>query len=672
MGRWKSWVAVAAAVVVCVAATARADDYESGLDGNTIHPVKSKNIRMASERVEVFVEWPDHRHDHAIMHVVAEFVLVNDGKKAETILISFPGTYNVKEFARFVDDRRVEVTKYVAKHNREELVYTSKVHFEPGQVRRVRVKYQGASDATSGGYFEGEWKYILKTGALWKGKISKAQVVVHFPMHMPPGGFGPFTMDAVSLSPKGYTVSGRTATWVFKDFEPTKDITVGCKSWMRGRNVRASRAAFKGASREERPGLELALAREMLWSDPEAALTLFDELRRTYPDSFAARRIDYTIARAHARYSLHDGTFCVLTAWHRERSRPRPGAAARHYEAAVGKLSNAELRADALCQLFLLYARQLKDRPGAARALGRLREAQLPIGEEYDVPRILRWDAIFTQVRASVGVVSPQAALGLLGSKHRLAASESVGRDASLGLLYAEGLAGPSDHARANRLLKAAADKGDADAMAWYGRSFEFGRKVAKDSKKAFGLYRRAATNGSIGGMEAMGRCYEKGIGVARDLRLAELWYLRSEIVDSRNLGWCWSNVRNNSFRVRAAWEAQHPPPEMTAEDIGWSSPVPPPRQVRAHAVARRSADLIDAYGKAGDLETARLIFFGDLLPLARRERGDKQVARHASRTAKDLAGLCAKAGDRKSATRITAAIDGRLAHDTDDSDGRP
>jgi hypothetical protein len=60
--------------------------------------------------------------------------------------------------------------------------------------------------------------YELHTGALWKGKIDKADIYVNlgniYPAHW------------VFISPNGYTFRDSVIEWHFWDFEPSEDITV--------------------------------------------------------------------------------------------------------------------------------------------------------------------------------------------------------------------------------------------------------------------------------------------------------------------------------------------------------------------------------------------------------------------------------------------------------------
>jgi hypothetical protein len=374
MARW-----IVATLMVALSPVVVADDHEAAFDGEQIVPIQSTSIRMARERVEVFVEWPDATAAHALFRVCAEFVLVNDSPAARSILISFPGSYVDSGFARFVDGRAAQTTRHKAKDGRT-WAYTSRVRFGPRQCRTVRVKYVGASDAFSAGPFEGRWAYLLRTGALWKGRIDEIRVVVHFPMYMPRGGVGPFDASALRLSPKGYQANGQTVTWLLRNVEPREDIVIDCDP----ARVRRASNPLRSAPREEAPGLQLqlALAHEAAY-DTEGAARALRALRRAFPDSWAAEKVDFHLARLRFRHHEHDGRL-----WG---SGPDAPAAVRLYEAALDRPLDREERVECLCQLLALYARVLEQPRRAERVLARLKRDLPPDGEERE--RVLEFIA---------------------------------------------------------------------------------------------------------------------------------------------------------------------------------------------------------------------------------------------------------------------------------------
>ncbi len=67
--------------------------------------------------------------------------------------------------------------------------------------------------------------YILKTGALWKGNIGKATIImkdlgINFDILKKYGAIYP------SIEPKGYKIENGNIIWKLYDFEPEQDINV--------------------------------------------------------------------------------------------------------------------------------------------------------------------------------------------------------------------------------------------------------------------------------------------------------------------------------------------------------------------------------------------------------------------------------------------------------------
>ncbi|MHC4982099.1 MAG: hypothetical protein ACYTF6_02890 [Planctomycetota bacterium] len=373
-------------ILSSLSALALADDVESGMYGGQIVPVDSKQIRMASEEVDVRVIWPTPPEYHSEFQVTANFVLVNDSDEPQSILVSFPGAFNVTGFTRTVDGRPVKVEE----HHGAEYGNASKIAFAPRQERRVCVKYTGSSDETTG---EGWWCYILRTGARWKGKIGKAVIAVHFPEGMPPGGQGPFDFNAVEMTPANYRTEGRTATWVFQDFEPSENI---CIKWY-WRWALFISDPFRLKSKQEAAAL---LLKQGQWQgDNHRALQAFAAIREFFPDSAEAKTIDYDIARVLARHHVNGDNGSRFFYSHKVIDAKR---AVDYYEAALKGPLDAEQRQDALGELFLLYSVEVPNAAKAQTALDRLGKEKL---ERHSDDVLLK-----------VGAVSPQKALRVLES----------------------------------------------------------------------------------------------------------------------------------------------------------------------------------------------------------------------------------------------------------------
>ncbi|HUV39103.1 MAG TPA: hypothetical protein VMY39_05785 [Planctomycetota bacterium] len=399
-------------VLGSVSARVLADDVESGWDGKDLVPIDSKAIRMAREEVDVQVRWSksdapedkDVLDGHCPVHVTGSWVLVNDSDEPQSILVSFPNNFDVHDFARTVDGKPVKVDKVPGK----EYSWASKIDFAPRQERRVRVTYTAFAEST-GGNLGGYWAYILQTGAHWKGKIGKAVIRVHFPEEMPPGGKGPFSFDAVNITPEEYRIDNRTAIWEFTDFEPSEDI---CITWDWYGALAAS-DPFKLKSKAEGSALLLAQGR---LADGQQALRAFATIREFFPDSVEARTIDYDIAcvlwrhGVHARNTRHDSDYIY---GHGGIDAKR---AVGYYEAALKAPLDAEKRADALAELFLLYSDEVRNPARATQVFELLRSETIDPGARGLVLK--------------VAAVSPEKAASLFASM----AGEPDGGDYAWGI----------------------------------------------------------------------------------------------------------------------------------------------------------------------------------------------------------------------------------------------
>lgn len=392
----------AAIIYCCATMFVYADDYESGFNGEQVFPVKSEHIRMARERVEIFADWGENgAWEHRLYHVCAEFILINDSNEPQSIQIAFPGSWVNSDFARFIDGELVYTEKL--EDNERKTVHTSQVYFGPRQVHRVIVKYIGASDAVSGaGTGGGHWEYILKTGALWKDKIEEIKIMVHFPMDMPGGGIGPFNINAVSLSPKGYKVDERTVTWEFKNIEPEENIIIDCDD---NSVLEASDPLKNGVPADEIPGIQLQRAIGF-WAghrDDKKAIELFETIRKSYPASYEATLIDYYLGKM---CSWHYNSWQFVRAgdhtiekWNDDTFAPEK--AIQYYELALKQVLPDEMRKRALGELFVLYTVYLKDLTQSQNIFKLIKKEKLSFHEDFDF-------------LDKISIVSPEKGLELL------------------------------------------------------------------------------------------------------------------------------------------------------------------------------------------------------------------------------------------------------------------
>lgn len=188
--------------------------------GQTVIPDKTVPVRLESENISI--DLTSYEAD-----VECEFHLVNKGPAA-TYRIGFPAGKN-EELEHFsagngkgisYDVKTLPLDPRVSNDGK---MYFWKVFDVPfgssGKMEKlqnhysVRVNRYGLSELTDR-YF----RYILKTGAFWEGKIKKANVTVYL------RGV-PFD-QITRIYPAGYKVKNNIITWEFKNFEPIEDIEI--------------------------------------------------------------------------------------------------------------------------------------------------------------------------------------------------------------------------------------------------------------------------------------------------------------------------------------------------------------------------------------------------------------------------------------------------------------
>ena len=130
--------------------------------------------------------------------------------------------------------------------------------------------------------------------------------------------------------------------------------------------------------------------------------------------------------------------------------------------------------------------------------------------------------------RACLEAKPPQAACAW----ERLTVAAASGRPSAqsvLAWMYAQGLEGKADPARAARLYLQAARAGDVSAQNNAGELHETGRGVKADPKLAQDWYRKAAEAGFPAAQFNLGRLHAAGTGVPRDFAEARKWLEKAE-----------------------------------------------------------------------------------------------------------------------------------------------
>lgn len=178
------------------------------------------SVRMVSEKVEAVLT------RDMVAKVRCTFVFENQGE-ATTVKMGFPEDSEgegqkqyIKDFKSWVNGEPVE-TELVEDKSNNLFIYkgwfVKDVHFEAGETLTVVDTYTGGVGRNVDGH---NWfRYVLKTGASWKGTIGSVEVSVDVSDFMR-------RSNIVSLSPAGYSRKGGVVKWNLKDLEPNEDISV--------------------------------------------------------------------------------------------------------------------------------------------------------------------------------------------------------------------------------------------------------------------------------------------------------------------------------------------------------------------------------------------------------------------------------------------------------------
>ncbi|MFC1541564.1 hypothetical protein ACFL50_03835 [Candidatus Latescibacterota bacterium] len=203
--------------------------------GKTIRPRTDTSVRMASETVDILI-------DGNIAYVNCLFELTNDGPP-DTLEVGFPLGMNVKKKDNEISEMQVENLgqDFSVRCNRGLPLSITQKRFDPsytdesglwikewvtftvpftakGQTNKISTTYWVAIQPKYNKLPLSDllFKYVLVTGAYWKGTISDAKITVKLRNT---------TFDKITyISPEGYDRDNAEISWYFTDFEPTEDI----------------------------------------------------------------------------------------------------------------------------------------------------------------------------------------------------------------------------------------------------------------------------------------------------------------------------------------------------------------------------------------------------------------------------------------------------------------
>ena len=207
-----AWIAA----LIVLSAVCLADDAALESAGGSVSLMKGHpSIRMVEESVRV--KLPE-------CQVEAAFVFRNEGAST-TVLIGFPeegeDCVRLKGFKSLVDGapitaRRIMQTKPTEDSDAYEAWWVKRIPFAKGQMRTIVNRYTGGRLIT--GYGCTGFKYILKTGASWRGRIGRARVICDIAALR--------NCAPIRFTPAGATRTANSIVWDLRDFKPKKDIWV--------------------------------------------------------------------------------------------------------------------------------------------------------------------------------------------------------------------------------------------------------------------------------------------------------------------------------------------------------------------------------------------------------------------------------------------------------------
>ncbi|MDD4429556.1 MAG: YARHG domain-containing protein, partial [Paludibacter sp.] len=191
------------------------------MKGSTAFPINSDYIVLEKETINI--QYGEERHSVEVV-----FYFHNTGPETD-LQIGFPNVANygksLYDFKAFQYPARAE---YIVEEKpggqmpgldqyMYERIYSWTMHFEEGERKALLVTYS-FYNTTMSENDGGSASYILKTGALWKGKIGSIDISVDFPEKV--------AYHEIAASPSGYYYNGSGIEWHFENIEPDFDLDI--------------------------------------------------------------------------------------------------------------------------------------------------------------------------------------------------------------------------------------------------------------------------------------------------------------------------------------------------------------------------------------------------------------------------------------------------------------
>jgi len=226
----------------------------SEIPGNSVIPIEQSEIRLLKEKVTIIPTKKGTIIDNSdsAFDVTAIFLFENTSSKKVAIQMGFPFTKDTEPPRRtFLGEKKAGVfthfeKNFVVKINGKETKVEKKsvgeniklkigtqydhafvweVTFNPREKKEVRCFYDIEWDAPDPRDLSRSFRYITKTGALWKNNIKEASFYIKL---------GKYMADEIArketeleIKPKGYKLTdNRVIEWTFKNWKPKEDIEI--------------------------------------------------------------------------------------------------------------------------------------------------------------------------------------------------------------------------------------------------------------------------------------------------------------------------------------------------------------------------------------------------------------------------------------------------------------
>jgi hypothetical protein len=214
-------------------AIVQADDSVYMGSGYQVYPIQNSDVQLVAETIVItdehaFGRAPSFGDDRFIINV--DMTFKNQGPNT-TLQMGFPVMEDDEagevdtHFRTWVNGKEVAITRKQGMPNPangdlnfSKTVYTYSVSFKKGETKKIKHSYNvGGTDSNTGNW---ELRYILRTGALWKGVIEDFSLIYKTHISKAKNIFGFLPREQQSVV-KGEELH---ILWNFKNFKPKKDF----------------------------------------------------------------------------------------------------------------------------------------------------------------------------------------------------------------------------------------------------------------------------------------------------------------------------------------------------------------------------------------------------------------------------------------------------------------